>query len=152
MVAMQQCNINQRRYFSIYKPEILSERKEVFFLPSLKTVGLIGSSIANKNKFVFLFLPMSTDTYDWREGVMMHFKTVTRLLHSKEIEDLEFSMVLEGCVTNVAIFGAFVDIGAHRKQYLMVCYGKGYKYLAGSETSCMHRNFLHGNRETLNLT
>lgn len=39
----------------------------------------------------------------------------------------------------------------HRKQYLMVCYGEGYKDLAGSETSCMHGNFLHGNREALYL-
>jgi uncharacterized protein len=31
-----------------------------------------------------------------------------------EIEDLESSMVLEGCVTNVANFGAFVDIGVHQ--------------------------------------
>jgi uncharacterized protein len=31
-----------------------------------------------------------------------------------EIEDLEPDMVLEGCVTNVANFGAFVDIGVHQ--------------------------------------
>lgn len=31
-----------------------------------------------------------------------------------EIEDLESDMVLEGCVTNVANFGAFVDIGVHQ--------------------------------------
>ena len=31
-----------------------------------------------------------------------------------EIEDLESGMVLEGCVTNVANFGAFVDIGVHQ--------------------------------------
>ncbi len=31
-----------------------------------------------------------------------------------EIEDLESGMVLEGCITNVANFGAFVDIGVHQ--------------------------------------
>lgn len=31
-----------------------------------------------------------------------------------EIDDLEPGMVLEGCVTNVANFGAFVDIGVHQ--------------------------------------
>ncbi len=31
-----------------------------------------------------------------------------------EIEDLESGMVLEGCVTNVANFGAFVDLGVHQ--------------------------------------
>ena len=31
-----------------------------------------------------------------------------------EIEDLESGTVLEGCVTNVANFGAFVDIGVHQ--------------------------------------
>jgi uncharacterized protein len=31
-----------------------------------------------------------------------------------EIEDLEPSMILEGSVTNVANFGAFVDIGVHQ--------------------------------------
>ena len=31
----------------------------------------------------------------------------------------------------------------------MVRYGEGYKDLAGSETSCMHGNFLRGNREAL---
>jgi len=31
-----------------------------------------------------------------------------------EIEDLETGMMLEGCVTNVANFGAFVDIGVHQ--------------------------------------
>ena len=39
----------------------------------------------------------------------------------------------------------------HRKQYLMVCYGEDHKDLAGSETSCMHGSFLHGNREALYL-
>jgi translation initiation factor IF-1 len=31
-----------------------------------------------------------------------------------KIEDLESGIVLEGCVTNVANFGAFVDIGVHQ--------------------------------------
>ncbi|MEE8191048.1 MAG: Tex family protein [Candidatus Scalindua sediminis] len=31
-----------------------------------------------------------------------------------EIDDLKSGMVLEGCVTNVANFGAFVDIGVHQ--------------------------------------
>ncbi len=34
----------------------------------------------------------------------------------------------------------------------MDCYGKGYKDLAGSETSCMHGSFLSGNREALYLS
>jgi hypothetical protein len=33
----------------------------------------------------------------------------------------------------------------------MVRYGKDYKNLAGSETSCMHGSFLSGNREALYL-
>ncbi|MGO8470375.1 S1 RNA-binding domain-containing protein, partial [Rhizobium leguminosarum] len=32
----------------------------------------------------------------------------------KEISDLTPGMVLEGTVTNVAAFGAFVDIGVHQ--------------------------------------
>ncbi|TDO95958.1 helix-hairpin-helix domain-containing protein [Marinomonas balearica] len=34
--------------------------------------------------------------------------------HIKEIEDLNLNMVLEGVITNVTAFGAFVDIGVHQ--------------------------------------
>ncbi len=39
----------------------------------------------------------------------------------------------------------------YRRQYLIFRNGKGYKDLAGSETSCMHGSFLRGNREALYL-
>ena len=38
------------------------------------------------------------------------------------------------------------------RQYCINCYGEGYADLAGSETTCMHGNTLHWNRETLRLT
>jgi len=40
----------------------------------------------------------------------------------------------------------------YRRQYLIFRNGKGYKDVAGSETSCMHGSFLCGNREALYLT
>jgi len=39
----------------------------------------------------------------------------------------------------------------YRRQYLIDRNGKGYKDLAGSETSCMHGSLLRGNREALYL-
>jgi len=43
-----------------------------------------------------------------------HFKTATFAEGVEKIEDLKPGMVLEGTVTNVAAFGAFVDIGVHQ--------------------------------------
>ncbi|MFD1747292.1 Tex family protein [Rhizobium helianthi] len=42
------------------------------------------------------------------------FKTATFAEGVNEIEDLKPGMMLEGTVTNVAAFGAFVDIGVHQ--------------------------------------
>jgi protein Tex len=42
------------------------------------------------------------------------FKTATFREGVDEVKDLEPGMVLEGTVTNVAAFGAFVDIGVHQ--------------------------------------
>ncbi|AOY93725.1 RNA-binding transcriptional accessory protein [Cupriavidus sp. USMAA2-4] len=42
------------------------------------------------------------------------FKTATFQEGVEEIKDLQPGMVLEGVVTNVAAFGAFVDIGVHQ--------------------------------------
>ena len=42
------------------------------------------------------------------------FKTATFTEGVEEIKDLKPGMVLEGTVTNVAAFGAFVDIGVHQ--------------------------------------
>lgn len=42
------------------------------------------------------------------------FKTATFAEGVNEISDLEVGMLLEGTVTNVAAFGAFVDIGVHQ--------------------------------------
>lgn len=42
------------------------------------------------------------------------FKTATFLETVQEIKDLSEGMLLEGVVTNVANFGAFVDIGVHQ--------------------------------------
>ena len=42
------------------------------------------------------------------------FKTATFAEGIHEIKDLKPGMVLEGVVTNVAAFGAFVDIGVHQ--------------------------------------
>ena len=38
------------------------------------------------------------------------------------------------------------------RQYCINCYGEGYAGPAGSETTCMHGNTLHWNREALRLT
>lgn len=42
------------------------------------------------------------------------FKTATFMDGVEEISDLKAGMILEGTVTNVANFGAFVDIGVHQ--------------------------------------
>jgi hypothetical protein len=42
------------------------------------------------------------------------FKTVSFREGVEELEDLRPGMVLEGVVTNVAAFGAFVDVGVHQ--------------------------------------
>jgi uncharacterized protein len=42
------------------------------------------------------------------------FKTATFREGVEKLEDLEPGMVLEGVVTNVAAFGAFVDVGVHQ--------------------------------------
>jgi uncharacterized protein len=42
------------------------------------------------------------------------FKTATFKAGVNELRDLEAGMLLEGVVTNVANFGAFVDIGVHQ--------------------------------------
>jgi uncharacterized protein len=42
------------------------------------------------------------------------FKTATFQEGVEKLEDLEAGMVLEGVVTNVAAFGAFVDVGVHQ--------------------------------------
>ena len=42
------------------------------------------------------------------------FKTATFQEGVEEINDLELGMVLEGTVTNVTNFGAFVDVGVHQ--------------------------------------
>src|SRR5262249_49948397 len=42
------------------------------------------------------------------------FATATFAEGVERLEDLEPGMVLEGVVTNVAAFGAFVDIGVHQ--------------------------------------
>jgi uncharacterized protein len=41
------------------------------------------------------------------------FKTATFAEGVRELDDLEVGMMLEGTVSNVAAFGAFVDIGVH---------------------------------------
>jgi len=43
-----------------------------------------------------------------------HFQPPRRFGGIKDIKDLKPGMVLEGTVTNVAAFGAFVDIGVHQ--------------------------------------
>ena len=42
------------------------------------------------------------------------FKTATFKEGVEKMGDLEQGMVLEGVVTNVAAFGAFVDVGVHQ--------------------------------------
>jgi uncharacterized protein len=42
------------------------------------------------------------------------FKTATFREGVEKLEDLKLGMVLEGVVTNVAAFGAFVDVGVHQ--------------------------------------
>jgi len=59
-----------------------------------------------------------------------------------------------GCVLSpesYCILGADVVL-PNGRQYCINCYGKGYAGPAGSETTCMHGNTLHRNREALRLT
>ncbi len=42
------------------------------------------------------------------------FKTATFKDGIEKVSDLEPEMILEGCVTNVTNFGAFVDVGVHQ--------------------------------------
>ncbi|MEV0595015.1 Tex family protein [Nonomuraea cavernae] len=61
------------------------------------------------------------------------FKTATFKEGVEKISDLEPGMILEGAVTNVAAFGAFVDIGVHQDGLVHV--------------SAMSRNFVQDPRE-----
>ncbi|MER7111811.1 Tex family protein [Streptomyces sp. NPDC000229] len=63
------------------------------------------------------------------------FKTATFKEGVEKIGDLEPGMVLEGVVTNVAAFGAFVDVGVHQDGLVHV--------------SAMSRNFVKDPREVV---
>ncbi|MFF9867185.1 Tex family protein [Streptomyces sp. NPDC013953] len=63
------------------------------------------------------------------------FRTATFKEGVEKIGDLESGMVLEGVVTNVAAFGAFVDIGVHQDGLVHV--------------SAMSRNFVKDPREVV---
>jgi hypothetical protein len=47
------------------------------------------------------------------------FKTANFLEGVEKLEDLKPGMVLEGVVTNVAAFGAFVDVGVHQDGFVL---------------------------------
>src|SRR5208337_5602485 len=63
------------------------------------------------------------------------FATATFAEGVEKLEDLEPGMVLEGVVTNVAAFGAFVDIGVHQDGLVHV--------------SAMSRNFVSDPRSVV---
>jgi uncharacterized protein len=63
------------------------------------------------------------------------FSTATFAEGIERIEDLEPGMVLEGVVTNVAAFGAFVDVGVHQDGLVHV--------------SAMSRNYVSDPREVV---
>ncbi|ONH22273.1 Tex family protein [Pseudofrankia asymbiotica] len=63
------------------------------------------------------------------------FKTATFAEGVDEIKDLVAGMVLEGVVTNVAAFGAFVDVGVHQDGLVHV--------------SAMSKSFVHDPREVV---
>jgi uncharacterized protein len=63
------------------------------------------------------------------------FKTAEFAAGIEKVADLEPGMVLEGVVTNVAAFGAFVDIGVHQDGLVHV--------------SAMSRNFVRDPREVV---
>ncbi|MGH3623072.1 MAG: Tex family protein, partial [Sciscionella sp.] len=63
------------------------------------------------------------------------FRTATFADGVEKISDLEPGMVLEGVVTNVAAFGAFVDVGVHQDGLVHV--------------SAMSRNFVSDPREVV---
>ncbi|WP_107658383.1 Tex family protein [Nocardia suismassiliense] len=64
------------------------------------------------------------------------FKTAEFAVGVEKVADLEPGMVLEGVVTNVAAFGAFVDIGVHQDGLVHV--------------SAMSHNFIKDPREVVN--
>ncbi|WP_147129777.1 Tex family protein [Nocardia ninae] len=64
------------------------------------------------------------------------FKTAEFAAGVEKVADLEPGMVLEGVVTNVAAFGAFVDIGVHQDGLVHV--------------SAMSHNFIKDPREVVN--
>ncbi|MEU7354336.1 Tex family protein [Streptomyces albidoflavus] len=63
------------------------------------------------------------------------FRTATFREGVEKLSDLEAGMVLEGVVTNVAAFGAFVDVGVHQDGLVHV--------------SAMSRNFVQDPREVV---
>lgn len=63
------------------------------------------------------------------------FKTATFAAGIEKVADLKPGMVLEGVVTNVAAFGAFVDVGVHQDGLVHV--------------SAMSRNFVSDPREVV---
>ncbi|MCQ9706670.1 Tex family protein [Streptomyces sp. BSP1] len=63
------------------------------------------------------------------------FRTATFREGVEKLSDLEAGMVLEGVVTNVAAFGAFVDVGVHQDGLVHV--------------SAMSRNFVKDPREVV---
>ncbi|MGW4478602.1 Tex family protein [Rhodococcus triatomae] len=63
------------------------------------------------------------------------FKTATFAAGVEKVADLEPGMVLEGVVTNVAAFGAFVDVGVHQDGLVHV--------------SAMSRSFVRDPREVV---
>lgn len=63
------------------------------------------------------------------------FRTATFREGVEKLSDLEAGMVLEGVVTNVAAFGAFVDVGVHQDGLVHV--------------SAMSRNFVKDPREEI---
>ena len=52
------------------------------------------------------------------------FKTETFAEGVNDLSDLRPEMVLEGAVTNVTNFGAFVDVGVHQDGLVHLCDGK----------------------------
>ena len=60
--------------------------------------------------------PCAISSPSWKTGrdPRPEFKTATFLEGIDSLSDLQPGMILEGVVTNVAAFGAFVDIGVHQ--------------------------------------
>lgn len=59
-----------------------------------------------------------------------------------------------GCVLSpeMKLISSVDGLQEHGKQHFIHRYGKGYGNSAGSETTCMYRDTLRGNREALHLT